>query len=121
MASASASASASATNCYPSTLRNENDLLAREHLKNGELEQAAWCLAKRELAGNHIQCHLVAIAAEPRNIFGQIAFLPRADGNYPIQFTWTKRFTYEGMQLTYQFGSEDDLEKKFSFIITCSM
>lgn len=112
-------ASASAKNCYPTTMRDENDLLAIKHLKNGELEEAALCLAKRELAGNPIQCHLVAIAAEPRNIFGQRAFLPRNDGHYPIQFTWTKRFTDEGMKLTYQFGPEHDIRKKFSFIITC--
>ena len=112
-------ASASATNCYPSTLRDENDLLARGHLENGELEQAARCLAIRELAGNPKQYYLFAIAAEPRNIFRQRAFLPRADGHYSIPFTWTKRFTDQGMKLTYQFGSEDDLEKKFSFIITC--
>jgi hypothetical protein len=115
-----ASASANDRNpCYPITLRDKYDLLARGHLENGELEKAAWCLAKRELAGNPIQCYLFAIAADPRNIFGQGAFLPRTDGHYSIQFTWTKSFTDEGMVITYQFGPAHDIRKKFSFMITC--
>jgi hypothetical protein len=86
----------------------------------GDLAEAAFCLAKRELAGLFTHCSIIPIAAEDHHLCAITARIPRT-GSYPVFFIWTKRYPDSILGetdtiLTYQFGTDcPNHQYKYSF------